>query len=563
MGSQRSWQGLDLHCYRRSRCLLLFVVLLALPLSATTYYVDNCVVTGSDSNNGTSPSTPWLTIARVNAQSFNAGDSVNFQGECVWGEGLQPPSSGTAVNSITFQSYGTGQAIISGFNVITGWSSVGGTAYSATDTTQPYVVTYNGTLLFHNSGAGSSVSVNQWDWASNLIYVNVGGTISGTLAAGTRNFAVNVVNQSYITINGLTLMGANAAAAFLNTNAAHIVLQNNTISNSFQGIANSTDSGSNNLIQNNTIYDTVQYGILLNNTSATNYTIQNNEIRNVGSLGGTLSDMQGIFASTGAGLLIQYNYIHNGGDSTADHCIYLAATNGASSTAIVRYNNLNNWLGDGIKVSNSQYVDVYSNIIYGVGAAGITVEAGSPSYVNLYNNTIANSAAGTGAYGVNITAGNYITFKNNIIYNINYIPSSYLSEFNIYIENSPTNLAIDYNVVYDPTPNASGYYANYNGTAKTWAAWQAAGYDTHSVKADPKFTNPGSSIFTLQSSSPAIDAGTNLGATYQMGLNPSSSWPSSVSTLNHNFGAGWEIGAFVFGQQIPPAPPTSLTATVK
>jgi hypothetical protein len=61
MGSQRSWQGLYLHCYRRSRCLLIFVFL-ALPLSATTYYVD---CNGSDSNNGTSTSTPRQTIAKV------------------------------------------------------------------------------------------------------------------------------------------------------------------------------------------------------------------------------------------------------------------------------------------------------------------------------------------------------------------------------------------------------------------------------------------------------------------------------------------------------------------
>src|ERR1017187_8113538 len=73
MGSQRSWQDLDLHCYRRSRCLLIFV-LLALPLSATTYYVDNCVTVGSDSNNGTGTSTPWQTIAHVNVQRFNPGD---------------------------------------------------------------------------------------------------------------------------------------------------------------------------------------------------------------------------------------------------------------------------------------------------------------------------------------------------------------------------------------------------------------------------------------------------------------------------------------------------------
>src|ERR1019366_1909351 len=108
MVSQRSWQSLDLRGYRRSRCLLIFFVLLALPLSATTYYVDNCVTVGSDSNNGTSTSTPWLTVAHVNAQSFNPGDSVLFQKTCTWREQLVPPSSGSSASPITFGAYGSG-----------------------------------------------------------------------------------------------------------------------------------------------------------------------------------------------------------------------------------------------------------------------------------------------------------------------------------------------------------------------------------------------------------------------------------------------------------------------
>ena len=59
---------------------------------AMTYYVDNCLTVGSDSNNGTSPSTAWLTIAHVNAQHYNPGDSILFQSTCTWREKLIPPS---------------------------------------------------------------------------------------------------------------------------------------------------------------------------------------------------------------------------------------------------------------------------------------------------------------------------------------------------------------------------------------------------------------------------------------------------------------------------------------
>src|ERR1700674_3199337 len=65
---------------------LLLSVLLALPLSAsaTTYYVDNCVIVGNDLNNGTSMATPWLTVAHVNAHAFNPGDSILFESTCTW-----------------------------------------------------------------------------------------------------------------------------------------------------------------------------------------------------------------------------------------------------------------------------------------------------------------------------------------------------------------------------------------------------------------------------------------------------------------------------------------------
>ena len=101
----------SLRLLRRGGRLLIFVflfVFLGLPLSATTYYVDNCVTVGNDSNNGTSPSTPWLTIAHVNAQSFNPGDSILFQHGCVWRETLTTSSAGSTGNPITFGAYGSG-----------------------------------------------------------------------------------------------------------------------------------------------------------------------------------------------------------------------------------------------------------------------------------------------------------------------------------------------------------------------------------------------------------------------------------------------------------------------
>lgn len=92
----------------------LFQILLILGLAswanATVYYVDNCDVTGNDSNNGTSTATPWLTINKVNTSSFSGDDQILFRKGCTWREQLTVPSSGTSGHPITIGAYGSGAA---------------------------------------------------------------------------------------------------------------------------------------------------------------------------------------------------------------------------------------------------------------------------------------------------------------------------------------------------------------------------------------------------------------------------------------------------------------------
>jgi hypothetical protein len=101
-------------------------------VSATTYYVSSS--TGSDANSGTSSSTAWQTIAHVNGQSFNPGDSILFKRGDVWNESLAPPSSGSSGNPIAFDAYGTGAAPnLTGYYAVptTAWVLVTGNAWKA------------------------------------------------------------------------------------------------------------------------------------------------------------------------------------------------------------------------------------------------------------------------------------------------------------------------------------------------------------------------------------------------------------------------------------------------
>jgi len=74
----------------------------------TTYYVSSSL--GNDLNSGTSAGAAWQTIAHVNGQTLQAGDSILFRRGDVWNESLVPSSSGAAGNPITFDAYGTGPA---------------------------------------------------------------------------------------------------------------------------------------------------------------------------------------------------------------------------------------------------------------------------------------------------------------------------------------------------------------------------------------------------------------------------------------------------------------------
>ena len=97
------------------------ILFLAASLSATTYYVD--ATGGNDSNSGLTEALAWKTIAKVNASSFSAGDSILFKRGETWREQLTVPSSGSAGNPITFGAYGTGaDPIISGADLVTTWT---------------------------------------------------------------------------------------------------------------------------------------------------------------------------------------------------------------------------------------------------------------------------------------------------------------------------------------------------------------------------------------------------------------------------------------------------------
>lgn len=75
--------------------------------NSATYYVS---ASGSDAASGTSTTSAWRNVARVNSASLGAGDTVLFEGGQSFSGVLTPPSSGSSGAPVTFGSYGAGQA---------------------------------------------------------------------------------------------------------------------------------------------------------------------------------------------------------------------------------------------------------------------------------------------------------------------------------------------------------------------------------------------------------------------------------------------------------------------
>jgi hypothetical protein len=213
---------------------------------ATNYYVSSS--TGNDSNSGTASSTAWQTIAHVNAQTFQPGDSILFRRGDLWNESLVPPSSGTSGNPIAFDAYGAGPAPnLTGYYAVpsSAWVLVTGNAWKA-----PLPANYSavnfclfGSLWGQKVAASSSNLTAQWDFylANGFLYVySVGNPASYYNSpivpmALSNTPVININGKSWLTFQhflidwfdqyGVYVQGASDHLVFANMEADSMIPQ--------------------------------------------------------------------------------------------------------------------------------------------------------------------------------------------------------------------------------------------------------------------------------------------------------------------------------------------------
>ncbi len=561
----------------RLKKILLSILLLTSPAWATSYFVDNCVVVGNDSSNGTSTATPWLTLAKAEAATATSGDTVNFERSCVWRE------SRTGSHNITFHAYGSGaRPSFRGSdtkNVAGNWTNKSGNLwYVSSITSDPGFVMHGDTQcvgqacsgLYGQRKTSEGALATQWDsWYdavnSRMEIYSVANptTVSSMLEVPVRqNFQANCASSSYdsldvrdyygtitllafgcnasILVNNLSFGPASGNVIQLNANtsgtqtatitassftdwglvtgteffavmtiggAGPVTVSGNTAtinhSQNSTGVA-FVDQDDNSWIQtvtNNQFFNygtksAGAYGIYSTLAAATSILVSNNYALNAGiCLDSNTLNAHGSTAT----ITFSYNYCQNSGvgDNLDQHAARCYSDTGASP--VIFANNVINGTFDGanthagIALDNCKGAKFYNNVVVGADD-GILLKTTSTG--NDFRN---NGSAFNRGFGVNVSSGSITTFTNNGFFS-----------------------------------NTSG---NYSGIS--------AG--TGDKITDPLFVNRAGNDLSLSTSSPWIDAGVNLGTTYQLALDPAFAWSPTLQLLNQNsYGSGWELGPYVF-----------------
>lgn len=178
---------------------LVAMILLWVNSYAVHYFVS---AAGNDANNGTSAGTPFKTLAKANAVSV-AGDIISLNG----GDTFAPliiTKSGTLGNPITYNSYGTGKGIISGFTTVSSWTNLGSNIWESTNAVS--VKTYTNVVAINgvNTGMGRFPNTGYFPYQS---FSGLTSITSSSVNAAVTNWtgALVVIRKLRYVINALPI----------------------------------------------------------------------------------------------------------------------------------------------------------------------------------------------------------------------------------------------------------------------------------------------------------------------------------------------------------------------
>src|SRR6185312_4145434 len=134
-------------------------------LLANTYYVSP---TGNDLSSGTSTTSAFRTIDRLENAPLKTGDTILFQRGGVWRDLLYTTASG-----LTYGAYGTGaRPVITGADLVSGpWTLASPNVWRASLQIEPTQVWFQGARGIKVNSPQSVFGLNEWAYSQGRLYV--------------------------------------------------------------------------------------------------------------------------------------------------------------------------------------------------------------------------------------------------------------------------------------------------------------------------------------------------------------------------------------------------------
>ncbi len=442
----------------------------------TIYYID--ATDGSDSNDGLFEGAAWKTMAKVNSVNFNPADIIQFKRGEMWNEALSILSSGSEDDPIIFGAYGEG--------------------------TRPVIYTDTDACIYIEEKEHIIIKDFELKGAERGVWIT--GDIKGSIKL--NNLAIHDITNH----NGISIK--ERENVLIENCEIYNCSKGDGISAYNEGLKNWATLANHNItIKNCTIYNNYKNGVYI----------------------------------AGHNAHIANNTIHSNGMTKYYHNIYLIGENG-----IVEYNELHSSpAGDGFRYEGG-HLRIRYNYVHDNGKHGISFWNDFPTTFfdnEIYYNIVEGMDDKHWGIHVNEYAGGFdgVKIYNNIIYGENFESRgmAFYDCSNIDIKNNivfvkDRVLTVDNEGAYGFSSDYNCWLSNINTPFKwdeqygNFNDFQSLGYDVHSYFADPLFVDLDGSDFHLQSGSPMIDSGVDLG--YYLDFDD-----NSVP-----FGTAPDIGAFEF-----------------
>jgi len=534
-----------------------------------TYYVD--ATNGDDTNDGLSPANAWKTTIKVKNSTFQPGDSILFKCNETWFidiDGVKESehivsSSGTQGLPITYSSYGNGlKPVITVKGSIAGWDTVGNwiqhieniwyIIYSGHQYKHPKRIWLSGTeyaradsLIFVDSAA-------RWyfDNSSRKLYIcsssNPASFYTNVEEAGLRSAAVFIKEKEYVTLKGLDIRGGNDASLWI-VGSDHIIIEDCNVGweSGGQGIfvmgnywendkpsdhgkitGCQINSGQQELLPNTYPEIYPEDGIHVRN-GVHYWEIYDNEIKDWGHTAvglwqekaSTTVSHNKIYSNLIAGEKIAYGrgYSTQGMDGGCQYNEFYFNT--------IRNTRTRNQIGGDHNLVYYNIIDNVKNSTSGTAwgtGEGIWVTRGmtSADYVAHHNKILNNVIYNCDEAGIKIRSIErdwsirFNEIKNNIILNCGNNSIEGYNNAGLFIDYPHvTDNIFQNNLVYKAGVNNVVYYHGSYISIAEFNALNKTNEDTigNNIQSDPEFVDPVNSDFHLQSTSPCINAGIDVG----------------------------------------------------